>query len=182
MIRKILNIPAAVCLLLFLATVAIWARSYWYSPSLRHDGARWIAVASAERGEVTLVIAEFMWRPYDRAGWDFGLSEKLRYEEDLSTMFAPGDWWRRGGFGYGHGFIEGTRAECCADDANIIVFPLWLMALVFLLPSLWLCRFVYYRQNQRRARGLCVHCGYDLRASPERCPECGTPSPRQKIA
>ena len=50
--------------------------------------------------------------------------------------------------------------------------PVWLICAILLWP-IWfeLVRFVRVRHRLRHNR--CVTCGYDLRASPDRCPECG---------
>ncbi len=45
------------------------------------------------------------------------------------------------------------------------IFPMVIFALP---PALMLMSL-----RRRRKTGHCPHCGYDLRASPERCPECG---------
>jgi hypothetical protein len=50
----------------------------------------------------------------------------------------------------------------------------WLAALVTgTLPATWVWRYLVVRRRNRK--GLCPRCGYDLRASRERCPECGMP-------
>jgi|SRR5580658_6735792 hypothetical protein len=48
--------------------------------------------------------------------------------------------------------------------------PLWLLAVLSLVP--WAVLKVNQRRNLRVA-GSCRNCGYDLRATTERCPECG---------
>jgi len=37
------------------------------------------------------------------------------------------------------------------------------------------------RERKRLATGLCIQCGYDLRASAERCPECGNSTPTAAV-
>lgn len=52
-----------------------------------------------------------------------------------------------------------------------------LVAVTALLPLWWLGLVV--RARRRAGRGLCPSCGYDLRASADRCPECGAAIPRE---
>jgi hypothetical protein len=69
--------------------------------------------------------------------------------------------------------VRDTRNGREHEVQRIIKIPLWPIALVTgVLPTL---RFQRYRRERRAwLGGHCAHCGYDLRASPERCPECGT--------
>jgi len=59
-----------------------------------------------------------------------------------------------------------------AGIGDALWFPLWLPMLVSaVLPAFWLIGMV--RRRKRVAEGCCSICGYDLRATPDRCPECG---------
>jgi hypothetical protein len=55
----------------------------------------------------------------------------------------------------------------------LLAAPYWfLIGLTAIMPIWWIAAFV--RGPRKVDSGLCTGCGYDLRASPDRCPECGT--------
>lgn len=55
----------------------------------------------------------------------------------------------------------------------ILTFPTWLPALIALL-DVWLSARRTFGKGRSAGDGRCAQCGYDLRATPHRCPECGS--------
>lgn len=71
------------------------------------------------------------------------------------------------GFEYCHRVIEDLSM-----DVSEVEISHWILVLLFAILPFLHFRLIYMRRRLARL-GLCPTCGYDLRASPDRCPECG---------
>jgi hypothetical protein len=78
------------------------------------------------------------------------------------------------GFGSQFSYLAQSKGTGASFTASTQVnFPYWVAVGGLAMPAL-----VYLAIWKRRKKsGCCAVCGYDLRASPERCPECGTATP-----
>ncbi len=73
--------------------------------------------------------------------------------------------WQFIGFSY-------TRGSAPFTFWRVVRIPIWfILTLLLILPILSGASLL--RAHRRRRAGLCLACGYDLRGSSERCPECG---------
>jgi hypothetical protein len=91
-----------------------------------------------------------------------------------SLMYNPEFSHRALGFRWG----KGIRVQLAKPFSKVritiwqVMIPLWAFGIIFgALPAKW--TFSYWRRRQRKLNGRCIECGYDLRMSATRCPECG---------
>ncbi len=171
--RAMFTAVSAASALLCVATSAAWARSYF-----ANDGFRWTS-PSVSMASVYLARGRLV---YQR--WDVEPSRPSRGHDGptfVSHQPAADPFLRisrdKPLFDSG-GFVLGvdTGGGSAVTVIRFAVVPFWsIIPFTLVLPSVW---FVSARHLRRRAdlraAGRCERCGYDLRASPHRCPECGT--------
>jgi hypothetical protein len=161
LVRILFSTAAALSLGLFVATVALWVKGYFVTESVRWSDQRAWQCWMHGRGQMM----------YLRAAAD-GLVHMApnRQVEGEGKRVADAQWLVRdfvrfAGFAFGRGAGMGYTGWT-------VVVPMWFACVTFaVLP---IVGFRGWRRRRRVDRaGLCSACGYDLRATPDRCPECG---------
>jgi hypothetical protein len=151
--RRVFTMLTALSLLLCVAVCVLWVRSFWSNDRTARfeaSGRRWW-VSSNDSGlhVVNQLLGEVHGPPLGQVRKQFLC---FRYQCGL--------------------FADGTNPSWSV--------PHWPPAVVLLVlsrPLLVPVRSSWQRRSRLQA-GHCPSCGYDLRATPERCPECGiSPTP-----
>ena len=180
------HVFAAVSTLLCLVIVASWIRScttvdavYWLRPAQTSGGAGYdVWRVGSERGRLSLTFyrSTGMWQISSPTSWaqagEWGMHWVHRVAGDESSDNPPPALWRRLGFDFSNRFSKDQFDAFWSVSA-----PHWAVLVPFgAAPLAFMAARV--RRRHRRSRGLCPACGYDMRATPERCPECGAKSIR----
>jgi hypothetical protein len=178
MTRRLLNLLTALSLLLCLAAVGLWGRSYWRSDTLVDLRENRLVVASSDRG----VLSFWRINGHRESEEQVGLHYESQEASEISSTEPPDsgvtrDW---GFFGFrwyvsrgGTMRLLNPRVTLTMPSRSRAEVPAWFIVLAFLILPFWRVGH-FTRARRRRRAGLCPACGYDLRATPGRCPECGT--------
>ena len=169
--RRLLNLVTVLSLMLCVAVCVLWVRSYWLSDELLVTWRSGRAFVETTSGGVGLVLS---------LGGDWsnetGLAHQVVPRKDsrqsLALLYSgsgPGSTiWE----GWGAGYIYARFGP----DRSIreLVLPSWVVCVASATPgaAFWITT-DRRRRRTRARRGLCPACGYDMRATPDRCPECG---------
>lgn len=162
--RRTFTILSALSLALCMTTAGLWVRSYWVADNLQSYSNLRLVGAGSVQGRLTFGMLRFRKTPVGTvARWlPLPLGPGV-------FVYVPG--WKYFGFGV-------RDASYGLGHSTTVFIPHWFVLVMSIaLPAQWFR--IWRRTESEKRRGLCRVCGYDLRASPDRCPECGTPKPVQ---
>jgi len=174
LLRILRGSAVVLSLLLFLTTFILWPRSYYFGETINYnrDGydsagnlIRRCRCLSSGKGQILISDARISSLMFPSlAHWhDPGLH--LTRSEPSNIRSNPYNVWSVAGFAY-------FKAESPALSSKVFAIPHWaLLSLWAIAPLNWLI--TRWRRRSRNTTA-CSTCGYDLRATPDRCPECGT--------
>jgi hypothetical protein len=180
--RRTINLLTLMSLTLCVASAALWVRSYLKNDVLTWHASRGTFRVSWMTGSLVLFGDNVhhreprfdAWSGYAWPSINYGQPSEPTYSflNALGFSYVTGDFvpWDPLTFlsrTPGSAYLTGTvlRQRVVAVPFYAIVFSTGILPLIR-------ARGVVQRMVRQR-RGLCTVCGYDLRASPERCPECG---------
>jgi len=166
MMRRLFAILSALSLLLCLSTCVLWICSYRLRPGVRRVAEHGGFSLEASHGVVGIVTysnyVEWLGLP-DEVRW---ILPSVTYGDPPWEQYSHASHFEFLGFSTGRIWLLDGPAETWA------AFPCYAVVMLLgILPSLYLWR----RRTAARLLlvGRCASCGYDLRATPDRCPECG---------
>jgi hypothetical protein len=182
MLRRLFTILSTISLLLCAATVVLWVRSYAVVDDVqRITGPDRYILSTAGGGfalqattDQAFQAARQGWRWQESAGQSH-VDSQLHWNrsvmaQDPSQHTYLGFWWSS---------LWGPNSTTpTATTTLVVIGPIWpLSAILAVVPTAWLViRAKRRKATRRRIAGLCPICGYDLRATRNRCPECGAVS------
>jgi hypothetical protein len=182
--RHIVAVLTLLCLLLCIALAALWLHSYrmegrlWYSPArgvnyrLAVGAGSIILSRSVLSGRTSGEFSDDFDRPPGRS-----LEWRHRTGPPVSPFTPEGSPRLVQWLGFDYLARDVGRPSFGTLAFRRVVLPMWLPVLLAALPpAIALAR--RERRRRRTLKGLCPRCGYDLRASPGRCPECGRIPPK----
>lgn len=182
------TIVSALSLLLAICMVFLWVRSYWGCDSIG-----WVAFQGTYDRGVDLYSSPgriglgFFHCIDHHPEWDSPAFLPRRAEFTAETRadppYGPHGRYNWGSFDFVYDGGDDRPGQRFQDIIRIVEVPSWSVVLCsLLLPSSWIISRRPLRTRRRLALGLCTAFGYDLLASPDRCPECGTPVPTKGVA